>query len=101
MLESFLIVGLIRAIEDVLADCSREVVPPPSDWSPATRRLILQGILVESAGDRLALVGEGGAPSPDMETLVRDDLERWRELSAEILADPNLQDAIQEEDEKE
>jgi hypothetical protein len=29
------------------------------------------------------------------------DLEKWRELTGVILADPNLEEAIQEEDEKE
>jgi hypothetical protein len=101
MSESFLIVGLIRAIEEVLEDCSRAVVPlQPSGWSSATRRLIAQGILLESAESGLALVGESNTSLFDPEGLVRADLVRWRELTAEILADRNLEEAIQGEDEK-
>jgi len=101
MSESFLIVGLIRAIEEVLEDCARAVVPlQPSEWSSASRRLIAQGILLESGESGLTLVGESNTSLFEPEGLVRVDLERWRELTAEILADRNLEEAIQGEDEK-
>jgi hypothetical protein len=93
--ESSLVIGLIRAIEDVLEDCSVEPPRGTRHWSPATQRLIKQGLLVDSDG--LTLVGDVGAPSLDQLKLARADLELWRELTAPILEEQNLERAICEE----
>ena len=81
MSESSLIIGLIRAIEDVLADCSEVPLAPGETrhWSPATQRLIQQGLLVDADG--LTLVGDIGAPSLEQLRQARADLEMWRELT--------------------
>jgi hypothetical protein len=101
MPESFLVIGLIRAIEDVLADCLDEA-PAPGEthhWSLATERLIQHGLLVDAEG--LTLVGDLGAPSLEQLRQARADLEMWRELTAMILEEQNLEQAIREETEDE
>ena len=95
--EFSLIIGLIRTIEDVLADCSQVPLAPGETrhWSPATQRLIQQGLLIDADG--LTLVGDIGPPSLEQLREVRADLEMWRELTALILAEQNLERAICEE----
>ena len=95
--EFSLIIGLIRAIEDVLADCSQVPLAPGETrhWSPATQRLIQQGLLIDADG--LTLVGDIGPPSLEQLREGRADLEMWRELTALILAEQNLERAICEE----
>jgi hypothetical protein len=91
MPESSLIVGLIRAIENVLEDCLEEVSAPGGTrhWSPATQRLIHEGLLIDSDG--LTLVGDIGACSLEQLRQVRADLEMWRELTIVVLEERNLQ----------
>lgn len=48
--ESFLVLGLIRAIDDVLEDCAIETLDESSDWSPTAQRLLRQGLLVVTDG---------------------------------------------------
>jgi hypothetical protein len=97
MSESFLVIGLIRAIEDVLADCLDSALAPGEthDWSFATERLIRHGLLVDAEG--LTLVGDMGAPSLDQLRQARADLEMWRERTAPILEELNLEQAIPEQ----
>jgi hypothetical protein len=101
MSESYLIIGLIRAIENVLADCSQVPLTPGETrhWSRATQRLIQQGLLVDADG--LTLVGDIGAPTLEQLRQARADLEMWRELTALILEEQNLEQAIHEEAEDE
>ena len=95
--ESALIIGLIRAIEDVLADCSEQIPAPGENrhWSPATQRLIQQGLLIDADG--LTLVGDIGAPTLEQLRQARADLEMWRELTALILEEQNLEQVTCEE----
>jgi hypothetical protein len=101
MPQSSLIVGLIRAIENVLEDCLEEVSAPGQthNWSLATERLIHHGLLVDAEG--LTLVGDSGAPSLDQLRQARADLQRWQERTAPILEEQNLEQARCEETEHE
>jgi hypothetical protein len=101
MPESFLVIGLIRAIDNVLEDCLEEVAAPGEthDWSFATERLIHHGLLVDAAG--LTLVGDIGETSLDQLRQAQVDLEMWRELTTPILEEQNLEQARREETEDE
>ncbi|MGO8946744.1 MAG: hypothetical protein ACLQUY_03575 [Ktedonobacterales bacterium] len=94
--ESFLVVGLIRAIEDVLEDCSQEAPGGTSEWSFASQRLLRHGVLIDSDGG-LSVVGEIGAPALDQLKQARADLETWWELTEPILEEQNLDRAIHDE----
>ena len=97
MTESFLVLGLIRAIEDVLVDCSEEV-PASGEirhWSFASQRLIQRGLLVDL--EVFTLLGDSGAPSPNQLGQARADLEMWLELTAPIREEQNLERVIREE----
>ena len=93
MPESSLVGGLIRAIDDILVDCSNEMPKGPSGWSPATERLVRHGVLVESDGE-LRVNGESEMPAPDRVKLARADLDLWRELTAMILEEWDLTQTI-------
>jgi hypothetical protein len=97
MPESSLIVGLIRAIENVLEDCLEEVSAPGETrhWSPATQRLIHEGLLIDSDG--LTLVGDIRVNSPEQLRQARADLEVWRDITIVILEEQNLARAIRKE----
>jgi hypothetical protein len=101
MPESSLIVGLIRAIENVLEDCLEEVSAPGEThhWSPATQRLIHEGLLIDSDG--LTLVGDIGAPSLEQLRQAQADLEMWRERTILMLEEQNLEQSTREEIEHE
>jgi hypothetical protein len=90
------VVGLIRAIEDVLEDCSQEASAATVDWSLATQRLIGQGVLVDT-GEVLTLVGEDPPCTVERAHGVQADLDLWRQLTALILADEHFEQAIYEE----
>jgi hypothetical protein len=100
--ETSVITELIREIEEVLEDCSQEApAKAPGrthDWSPATQRLIEQGLLVDAEG--LTLMGDLGAPSLDQLRQAKADLETWRELTAPILEEQNLERARREKAEE-
>ena len=98
MPELFLVVGLIRAIEDVLEDCSQETPKEGklADWSPATERLTRFGVLIDADGG-LAVMGGTEKPVPDRRRQARADLEMWREVTARILEEQNLEQAIRKE----
>ncbi len=103
MTESFLVPGFVRAIDDVLADCSAET-PPPGEtrhWSLATQRLIQHGLLVAVASEGLALAGDSGTAPADQHRQAEADREMWQELTAPILEEQNLEQAIREESEDE
>jgi hypothetical protein len=93
MPESSLVGGLIRAIDDILVDCSNEMPKGPSGWSPATERLVRHGVLIETDGE-LRINGEPEMPAPDRVKLARADLDLWRELTALVLEEWDLTQTI-------
>lgn len=95
--ESFLVLGLILAIQSVLEDCAHEHLGRAAeDWSPATRRLLRYGVLIDADG-ALAVIGETETPLPDRIGRARVDLELWREVTTHMLEHDNLEQAIKAE----
>jgi hypothetical protein len=88
--------GPTWAIDDVLADCLHEMPKGASGWSPATERLVRHGVLIDSDGE-LRVVGEREVPSDDRVKQARADRDLWRELTALILEDQHLEQAVHRE----
>ena len=93
MSESFLVIGLIRAIEDVLEDCSQELRARTGERSLATERLVRHGILSDIDG-RLRVAGDTGALALDPADHARADLEMWQKQTEAILEEQNLEQSI-------
>jgi hypothetical protein len=71
----------------------------PSDtpqWAPVTQRLIRQGVLIDSGG-QLTMPGESETLDVNRARQARADLDRWRDLTALILEEQHLEQAIREE----
>jgi hypothetical protein len=96
MPEYSLVGGLIRAIDDVLVDCAHEMPKGASGWSPATERLVRHGVLIDVDGE-LRVAGEREVPGDNRVKQARADRDLWRELTAQILEDQHLEQAVHRE----
>jgi hypothetical protein len=94
--EIFLVLGLIRAIENVLEDCTHKGAHDCSHWSLATQRLLQQGTLIVSDGE-LRIAGGRDESARDCRYQAQVDLDLWRERTQAILEQQNLDQAIGEE----